>query len=501
LNNELLNRILQSPQLPSLPTIALEVIDLVQQKDVDIKQIAETISHDPALSGKILKTVNSSFYGQSQEISTISHALVILGLNSIKTLALGFSLVDNLASKPTKRDDFDHLNFWKRSLYTAVASRTIAEKQRVVQKEEAFLAGLMQDLGHLAMAQVLDGEYSTIVLRASRGKDHKKLKSLEDDELGTNHAEIGAELAKTWNLPELLVVPILFHEDPTNAPEHLTELSRLVALGNRTADIFIFDNPEDSLAEYYRLTKQWFGIEQEDAEPLLAEIHKNTVEMGRLFDLPTGPLAMPQIIMASAHEAMFNISIQQTEQTKELERQNQSLLKKAQIDALTGIANRGTFDEHLKESFERTNSGEAGPLSLLFMDTDHFKLFNDQYGHQLGDKVLVEKARILTETSPNSALVTRYGGEEFAIIAPETSRVEAARLAEDIRIAIQNASIQSDTGEALKVTASVGVATFEGSFFQTPEQLIKAADKGVYAAKAAGRNCVRIFVQPKSDAA
>ena len=115
MNQELLERILKSPRLPSLPAIALEVIDLVQQQDVDIKQIANTIQHDPALSTKILKTVNSSFYGQAHSISTISHALVVLGLNSVKTLALGFTLVNNLADEQT--GSFDHLTFWKRSLY------------------------------------------------------------------------------------------------------------------------------------------------------------------------------------------------------------------------------------------------------------------------------------------------------------------------------------------------------------------------------------------------
>ncbi len=78
MNQELLEKVLKSPRLPSLPTIALEVIDLVQQQDVNIKQIAQTIQHDPAMSTKILKTVNSSFYGQAHSISTISHALVVV---------------------------------------------------------------------------------------------------------------------------------------------------------------------------------------------------------------------------------------------------------------------------------------------------------------------------------------------------------------------------------------------------------------------------------------
>src|ERR1043166_9021763 len=96
MNEALVTKIRQCPSLPSLPAIALQVLELAQSEQVDIAEIARIISKDPALSSKILRTVNSSFYGRSQSISTISHALVILGLQSAKTLVLGFSLVTNL---------------------------------------------------------------------------------------------------------------------------------------------------------------------------------------------------------------------------------------------------------------------------------------------------------------------------------------------------------------------------------------------------------------------
>src|SRR5215208_7593349 len=133
MNQELIQRIKQCPSLPSLPTIAIQVLDLAQKADVDIAEIARIISKDPALSGKILRTVNSSFYGRSQAVSTISHALVILGLQSVKTLVLGFSLVGNL-SKGTNKGGFRHLAYWKRSIYAATAARTVAHKVGVQQQ-------------------------------------------------------------------------------------------------------------------------------------------------------------------------------------------------------------------------------------------------------------------------------------------------------------------------------------------------------------------------------
>src|SRR5271170_2063737 len=120
LNAELVNKIRQCPNLPSLPTIAIQVLDLAGKADVDIAEIARIISKDPALSTKILRTVNSSFYGRSQHVSTISHALVILGLQSVKTLVLGFSLVTSLTKNKAK--GFQHIQYWRRSIFAATAA-------------------------------------------------------------------------------------------------------------------------------------------------------------------------------------------------------------------------------------------------------------------------------------------------------------------------------------------------------------------------------------------
>src|SRR5438034_964756 len=134
MNDELLKQLRGCPNLPSLPAIAMQVLELAQKSDVDIAEIARIISKDPALSGKILKTVNSSFYQRSQHVSTISHALVILGLQSVKTLVLGFSLVTNLTKNKSK--GFKHLTYWRRSIYAATAARTVAAKINLVQQEE-----------------------------------------------------------------------------------------------------------------------------------------------------------------------------------------------------------------------------------------------------------------------------------------------------------------------------------------------------------------------------
>ncbi|MEX0776769.1 MAG: GGDEF domain-containing protein [Phycisphaeraceae bacterium] len=487
MNQELLEQVLRSPRLPSLPTIALEVIELVQQKDVNIKQIANTISHDPALATKILRTVNSSFYGQTQTISTITHALVILGLNSVKTLALGFSLVSNLKDSGAG-GDFDHVTFWKRSLLTAVAGRSLAREFGVLQQEEAFLGGLLQDLGVLAMAQALGPKYTQIVAEAA--EDHSALGALERDQLGADHAEVGAALAEAWKLPPVLAIPIRYHESPDAAPSEIQPIVRCVALGNRVADVFITENPA-ALEQYYHDAAEWFGVTRERAEPILERIHTNTVEMHRLFNLPMDSLGNAQDILARANDALLNLSLQQAQKSTELEERNRLLAEEAITDSLTGVANRRKFNESMAQEFAAAHA-TGKPLTILFFDADHFKKFNDTYGHQIGDRVLVELAQMLKKAAP-TGLVARYGGEEFAIVVPATDRVTGAALAERIRALVAATPIVTDDGQSLSITVSIGVATYCGDIFERVEQLLKAADQGVYAAKAAGRNCVRVF--------
>lgn len=467
----------------------MEVIELCRNDDINIKQIAKTISNDPALSTKILKTVNSSYYGLSQPVSTISHALVILGLNAVKTLALSFSLVSTV--KQSGGGEFDPNVIFRRSLYSAVAARSIAQRVGIAEQEEAFLAGLLQDLGVIALVQTLQGDY--VKLLSQVGDRHAELAKLEEREMDLDHTMVGEALGKKWRLPDVLVKPIRWHEDPRRAPSKLRPMVQAVSLGGIAADIYLHQENNSSVEQFFTALREHFDLGKQDGTELLEKIGEGTKEMANLFEIVTGPVRDTGEILAQANEVLLEVSLQSQHDVEQLAVQNKQLHEKATRDALTGAANRGYFNEFLCQQFEQATR-QTQPVSLILLDGDRFKSVNDTHGHLAGDKVLMALARTLQNNAPEHALVARYGGEEFTVILPNTTRSEAAQIAEKLRIAIENTDIDAGENLTLHITASMGVACYDGvRFFKRPEQLIKAADQAVYAAKSSGRNCVRVF--------
>jgi diguanylate cyclase (GGDEF)-like protein len=167
----------------------------------------------------------------------------------------------------------------------------------------------------------------------------------------------------------------------------------------------------------------------------------------------------------------------------------QDLLREhALIDPLTELPNRRALDERLQQEWARLLR-HGGNLSVIMADVDHFKKVNDQFGHPTGDEVLRQVARLLAKGCRESDTATRYGGEEFVVVAPETTPRAAAELADRLRLSICSRPVQVH-GHTLDVTASFGVAGNEG--LKAPEDLVQAADDAMYRAKTAGRNRVTL---------
>ena len=180
--------------LPTLPTVATKILSLSEDSLSASEEITNVISHDQALTAKLLKLVNSSFFGFSGKIKTIKHAVVILGLNDVKNIALASSTFEVFSSQTTIKKLGDSL--WHHSAASATISRTIADSLGLKDKNDYFVCGLLHNIGMLLLAVKIP-DVTEDIIKMTDG-NIKEIRKSEEDLLGVNHSVIGGRLAQQW---------------------------------------------------------------------------------------------------------------------------------------------------------------------------------------------------------------------------------------------------------------------------------------------------------------
>ena len=196
-------------------------------------------------------------------------------------------------------------------------------------------------------------------------------------------------------------------------------------------------------------------------------------------------------MMEKVHSSQIEIHRDRSrlaEKNEELQQANEILAQLSITDGLTKLHNHRYFQDHLTREIKRVGRTQA-PLALILLDIDDFKLLNDTHGHAAGDEVLMSLASIMMDSARESDLIARYGGEEFVVLMPNTDLAGAVHLAEKMRMAVESTRlIIGDNMKPIEITVSVGVAIFDGN----RREFFGEADRALYQAKAAGKNCVII---------
>lgn len=202
--------------LPSLPEVVMRAMELVNDPESSAIDIGRVLSEDSAMTARLLKIVNSPFYGFPSRIETVSRAITVIGTLDLLDLILATSVVKMFSGVPNDLVSMD--TFWKHSLYSGVVARLLAARSKQPNVEHFFVAGLLHDLGSLVIYRKMPELAREALLRARF--NGRVLREAEQEIMGFDHAMVGAELMRMWKLPNSLVEAIEFHHNPSQAHNH-----------------------------------------------------------------------------------------------------------------------------------------------------------------------------------------------------------------------------------------------------------------------------------------
>ncbi len=493
MDHDLLEEVLSCPTLPSLPAVALEVIELTRDVNVEMDKLAATIQNDQGLSAKVLKTVNSSYYGLRKKCGTIKQAIVVLGLSTVKSLTLGFSLVSSIDLKD--KQGFDHNEYWRRGLFTGVASRSIAKVGCPDYQDEAFLGGLLQDVGMVALFETLGDRYVRILEQT--GGDHRKLAGFELAEFELQHTDIGAMMATRWKLPEELIQPVKYHERPSAGPSgDMGLLVKAVGLGNIVADALTSDDSQAIMRRYYKRAKEWFNFTDEQADTIFKEVTSGTKEMAKLFDVDPGVLPDTDQLVKDARDQAMRLAIESPSASSGSDGLDDLILDSPKFDQDTGLLNNIAFEAVLNRSFDQAVATND-PLTLVRVSFE--RETSETPRRPLEQRKLVSGATAMLRKhfGDSGGFIARLDTESFAALVPSSSRVVVTRTAESFRTEFE----QACSDWQISGRTSVGIAYYDhttSGVYQRVEQLNAAAARAMKASAQSGGNCIKVFTPKKA---
>jgi diguanylate cyclase (GGDEF)-like protein len=480
--------------LPTLAPVAVEVIRLADDDSASVADIGKVISTDPGLTVRLLRLANTPAYSRGNEVTNLQTAAGLLGIHTLKMVTLGFTLVADLG---TGRAEATTL--WRRSLASSVLARAMAAGSIPDQAEDAFVAGLLANIGKLALLEepAYAEPLETLGVWMTPGQE----KAL----LGFTSDEVTARILTAWELPAALAEGIRDRSGRGDDGQR-SELGQVLHLADAASRLLLVDDPAERAAAIDALmaAAAQSGRTVGDIEGLLTDLAPELNEIASTFDFEAISVKPADELVRDAQGQLAKLSLDLVSMLSAAQVQNAALAElnrqledEASTDTLTSLPNRRTFDTYLANQLGgRERNPRNSLLGLILFDLDRFKAVNDTHGHAIGDQVLAEIGRRLQSSVRRGELAARVGGEEFALVMPDVSnQAELAGAAERIRNLIAAEPVATDVGP-LNITASVGGSAVRSVRTDTGAELYRTADSALYRAKDGGRNRVETTMLP-----
>jgi diguanylate cyclase (GGDEF)-like protein len=476
-------------------TAAARIAQEALKVDVTIESLAKLAHTDAAFAMKLLALVNSPAFARSRTVSDINQAASLLGIRGLRTVAL--SLV--VSSLCPEHESCRVL--MANSLRRAVACRLVATEIGYKDLDACFATGLFLDSGLLSHAQ----DHLDLAVSIGAGPAHHRVLREQSEGL-VPHPIAGGNLAEKYALPAETVAAIRQHHAPEPPDGTLPQIAWLAE-----GIAAIFESPDVDRARHTAAEQaRKIGLGAAQIAAILESLPGQVISVAEALSSNVGEQLDVDTLRNDAGRLLSEINQQyegvirklgellaeKEKLTAELRKANETLASLAHTDALTGLPNRRALEDELSRSASRT-ARDVTWLSVLALDVDNFKSFNDHHGHAAGDAVLASVGRILMEQCRKGDMPARYGGEEFTVILPNTNPLGATVVAERIRRAFECSETLFD-GKTFKITMSLGVASAQGRNAEPPAMLMARADDALYNAKRAGRNRVVNSAAPAS---
>jgi len=528
----------KSGQLYSLPAVAMKVLELTRNPQVDIPALKQCIENDPALTGKILRVVNSSLFGLSREVSDLNQALALLGTKPLKMLVLGFSLPPGLFTGVSGES---LARYWRHALTKAVAARELCETFYQSAGDEAFIAGLLQNIGELLLMQELGAPYTSFLDKVHVGGND--LSTLEIETLGFEHEVLSARLLGSWGLPEVIVQTVAT-TNPSRRGEELSdevrELSEVVYLGELVARLLVDRRPE-ALRKLLVAGQYFHEITKAQLEPMVADLEDKVQQLADVLSLQLPQGADYRDILAEAHAQLVSVADEAAEDM--LRRQQEQLVNTnvaEEVQLLTAAVaeassypaaspsdvNKQSSDSHSVSQQSAASSAQTVaptitaastapaddssvlnqlassviacrqarcPISLLLPGLCDADGLRGRLGGEAVDSLQGALERVCRGVIQPSGVCISRGHAGFALVLPDCERREAVEIGNQITERFRVSSQLVIGGdESLVVDVGIGAATVSLPPKNFPaKDLLTAADRCLYGSQTSGGGVVK----------
>ncbi|MCB9602990.1 MAG: diguanylate cyclase [Sandaracinus sp.] len=480
--------------------LALRILERASSPDCRMDELADLAQRDPSFALRVLRVVNSPAFRRAHAVQDIRQAASMLGVRGLRSVALGLVVVGMVPVGELG----DALLCG--CLRRGAAARALCLPLGETDLDRGYTLGLLLEAGFLA-ASVQHPEQVLELMGTPTA--HRVLR---EQLLGAvPHTRLGAQLARRNFMPDEVCEAIESHHDELPPA---SSLARVGWLAERVAAVFEPGDPARARLRALEAATA-VGVPEPIIEALLSRLPSEVAETAEGFERPVNGPSDVDAMADAASTALVELNLEYEQLVrhlravleekdellrakdsleKELRELTQSLKHDASTDALTGLPNRRAFDKHCARMMAEADA-TGSPLSLLVLDLDFFKRVNDSYGHAAGDAVLARLARLLlAELRPEDS-PARFGGEEFVVLLPGTTTVQALAVAERVRKRVESTRVLT-AERRIAMTVSIGVSTYRRGRADEAQALFERSDAALYEAKRRGRNCVVVAASP-----